>query len=120
MELNQPEEAISAFETALENDKYDFESWLLLAELHAVTDFSRALSLLHEASAYLYDIPEIAYRIAALCFLTSDINKCLEYFERGILLDAEKASDFFDICPAARYDERIMTIYLNSKTKNVI
>ena len=120
MELHQPEEAIQAFESALENDKYDFESWLLLAELHAVSDFNKALSTLEEASAFLYDIPEISYRIAALYFLTDNIDKCAEHFERGILLDAEKASDFFNLCPTARHDERIMTIYINSKTKNSI
>lgn len=120
MELSHPEEAINAFESALENDKYDFESWLLLAELHAVTDFDKALSVLEEASAFLYDIPEISYRIAALYFLTANIEKCVEHFERGILLDEEKASDFFDLCPAAQHDERIMTIYINSKTKKSI
>ncbi len=120
MELGQPEEAIQAFKNALENDKYDFESWLLLAELYAVDDFDKALAVLEEASAFLYDIPEISYRIAALYFLTDNIDKCAEHFERGILLDAEKASDFFDLCPTARHDERIMTIYINSKTRNSI
>lgn len=120
MELGRSEEATDAFKKALENDKYDFESWLLLAELYAATDFTKALTILEEAAVYLYDIPEISYRIAALYFLVSDIDKCVEYFERGILMDAEKAVEFFDVCSAAQYDERIMTIYINSKAKNSI
>ncbi|MDR0660995.1 MAG: tetratricopeptide repeat protein [Prevotellaceae bacterium] len=120
MEYGQYNEAINAFKGALENDKYDFESWLLLAELYASMDFGKALSLLEQASDYLYDIPEISYRIAALYFLTAEMDKCVEHFERAVLLDAEKADGFFDICPAARHDERIMTVYINNKIKNSI
>lgn len=120
MEQGQFIEAVEAFENAINNDKYDFESWLLLAELYASTDFDKALSILEDASAYVYDIPEVSYRMAALYFLTSNIDKCVEHFERGVLLDAEKASGFFDLCPTARHEERIMTIYINSKIKNSI
>lgn len=120
MEYGNRSDAIKAFENALEIDRYDFESWLLLAELYSTADFGKALSVLEEASVFLYDIPEISFRIAALYFLTSNIDKCLEYFERGVLLDVDKVGNFFDICPAARFDERIMTIYINSKIKNSI
>ncbi len=117
MELEQPDAAVQAFERAVMLNEGDIESWLLLSEIHLQSNIEKALETLERAAVYAYDSAELCFRIAALYFLQSDIDKCMEHFERGLLANADLASEFFNYCPEAYLEERIMTIYQNSKTR---
>lgn len=120
MRLQLNEKAIGVFRKAVTIDSNDTELWLALYELEAARNPQKGLECLEEAATYAYNAPEICYRLAALYYYENDMDRCAELLERGVNANVEMSGVFFNLCPEAYHEEQLMTIYLNSKSKQTL
>lgn len=117
VERGEISDAAEELEYVVSADGNDLEAWLLLADLYLLTDPQKAISTLERATTFLYSLAELRYRIAVLYYVLKDMEKCVEHFEQGLMLDVKQAEKFFTLCPNARHNEQIITLFLNAKTK---
>jgi tetratricopeptide (TPR) repeat protein len=109
-------EAVSSLERTVQLDKYDYEAWMKLAEYtFMLYDVPETIAVLEQAFTVNFDVAEVAYRLAALYYYYGDMNTCLLYLERGLKIDIELVSEFFDACPEAHGETEIMSLYKRYK-----
>jgi len=109
-------EAIQSLEYVVQLDKYDFEAWLKLAEYcFMLYDVADAIAVLERAFIVNFDVAQVAYRLAALYFYERNRERCLQYLERGLKLDIELSSEFFEACPEAQDEPEVMRLYKRYK-----
>ena len=98
--------------------KHDYRVWLLYAEIIARNDIEKAIEILDKKfDENFYHIAELCYHLAYYHFLNDDISQCVVNIERGLELNENLISPFFDLCPEAMLNEQIMNVYLSFKMK---
>jgi tetratricopeptide (TPR) repeat protein len=113
-------EAKQTMEKFIYNDscKHDYRAWLLYAEIIAIDDIEKAIDILEtKYSESFYSIAEISYHLAYYNFINNNISQCAAYIERGLELNSDMMTAFFELCPEAMLNEQIMSIYFSFKTK---
>jgi len=109
-------DALRSLEFVVNLDKYDYEAWLKMAEYcYELYDIPEVIAVLERAFTVNFDVAQVAYRLAALYYYEGNMDNCLQYLERGLRLDIEQSSEFFDACAEAQGEPEIMSLYKRYK-----
>ncbi|MDR2937651.1 MAG: tetratricopeptide repeat protein [Prevotellaceae bacterium] len=110
------QEALASLDRVVALDKYDVEAWMKMAEYSFMLyDVPETIAVLEQAFTANFDVAEVAYRLAALYYYSCDMNSCLLYLERGLKINIELVSEFFDACTEAHDETEVMNLYKKYK-----
>lgn len=110
-QLKLKNEAIIAFEKAVEINPKTYNNWVLLIDELIKNGYTlRTISTLEEAIDNNFGNAEIYFRLAAFLFKEREYIKALKYFRKGMNDDPEEKSIFFEICPGAKKSKEINNI----------
>ena len=81
LKLGLYNESKDAFLRAIELDVYDYESWMLFAEVYwKEENFEKAIAILLEGYKYNNSIAEYNYKLAAYLLATNQAKTAIQYF----------------------------------------
>ncbi|MFW5978814.1 MAG: tetratricopeptide repeat protein [Bacteroidia bacterium] len=110
-QLKLKNEAIIAFEKAVEINPKTYNNWVLLIDELIKNGYTlRTISTLEEAIDNNFGNAEIYFRLAAFLFKEREYVKAFKYFRKGMNDDPQEKSIFFEICPGAKKSKEINKI----------
>lgn len=115
LKLGQLKEAKLALKKAVGIDAYDFESWMLFAEIYwREKKYSKAINTLKEGYIFNSSVPEYNYKLAALYMATDDMKLAKKYFERAYSKDKDGFNLIFNYISEKQIPNEIKSIINNS------
>jgi tetratricopeptide (TPR) repeat protein len=106
--LNLANEAIEAFENALEvKPQLLYNLILLIDELTKRGYYQKAVKHLENSFEFHDDSALVYFRLAALYYITNQKKHALKYFKKGMEIDPKQKANFFKICPEASSSKEV-------------